>query len=146
MFSKAAAAQLRQEFWTSFGKSFPRKWLLYNTKIKGFSFKFVANKKQALVCLDIESFDKTKNELLFEQVHELKSNLTEDYLPDVIFDELYLLDNGKFIHRIYVKYKGEFNIHNKNTWQNVYYFFNEAMHQFEEFYEDFEDFIKRAVY
>jgi len=146
MFSKEESASLRKEFWTSYGKSFPRKWLLYNTQIKDFNFKFVANQKEAMVCLDIESFDRTKNELLFEQVLELKSNLTEDYLPDVIFDELYPLDNGKIIHRIYVKYNGEFNIYNKNTWQNVYLFFNEAMHQFEDFYEDFEDFIKRAIY
>ena len=146
MFSKAASTQLRKEFWRSFGKSFPRKWVLYKTKIKDFGFKFVADKKQALVCLDIESFDRTKNELLFDQVLELKNILTEDYLPDVIFDELYVLETGKIIHRIYVKYNGEFNIHDKNTWQNVYYFFNEAMHQFEEFYEDYEDFIKRAIY
>ena len=146
MFSKEESSQLRKEFWTSFGKSFPRKWVLYKTKIKDFGFKFVADKKQALVCLDIESFDRTKNELLFDQVLELKNILTEDYLPDIIFDELYVLETGKIIHRVYVKYNGEFNIHNKNTWQNVYYFFNEAMHQFEEFYEDYEDFIKRAIY
>ena len=146
MFSKEESSQLRKEFWTSFGKSFPRKWVLYKTKIKDFGFKFIADKKQALVCLDIESFDRTKNELLFDQVLELKNILTEDYLPDVIFDELYVLETGKIIHRVYVKYNGEFNIHNKNTWQNVYYFFNEAMHQFEEFYEDYEDFIKRAIY
>jgi hypothetical protein len=146
MFSKEESAQLRKEFWTSFGKSFPRKWLLYNTKIKDFNFKFVADKKQALVCLDIESYDRTKNELLYGQVLELKSILIEDYLPDIIFDDIYLLDTGKIIHRIYVKYNGKFNIHNKNTWQGAYLFFNEAMHQFEEFYEDYEDFIKQAIY
>ena len=146
MFSKEESLQLRKEFWTSFGKSFPRKWVLYHTKIKDFSFKFVADKKQALVCLDIESTYKSKNELLFDQLLELKTILTEDYLPDVIFDELYLLDNGKMIHRIYVPYKGDFNIHDKNTWQNVFLFFKEAMHQFEEFYENYEDFIKQAIY
>lgn len=146
MFSKEESASLRKEFWTSYGKSFPRKWLLYNTQIKGFSFKFVADQKKAMVCLDIESYDKTKNELLFEQLLEVKSNLLEDYLPDAVFDELYPLENGKLIHRVYVTYNGEFNIHNKNTWQGVFLFFNEAMHQFEEFYEDFEDFIKRAIY
>lgn len=146
MYSKEEATKIRKEFWTSYGKSFPRKWILYNTRIKDFSFKFVADKKQAMVCLDIESFDKTKNQLLFEQLLEIKSNLIEDYLPDAIFDELYLLDNGKFIHRVYVKYNGEFNIYNKNTWQGVYLFFNEAMHQFEEFFEDFEDFIRRAIF
>jgi len=52
MFSKEESAQLRKEFWTSFGKSFPRKWLLYNTQIKDFSFKFVAEKNQVLVCFN----------------------------------------------------------------------------------------------
>lgn len=146
MFSKEESAALRKEFWTSYGKSFPRKWLLYDTQIKGFSFKFVADKKQALVCLDIESNDKNKNELLFEQILDIKSNLLEDYLPDAVFDELYPVANGKLIHRVYVTYNGDFNIHNKNTWRGAFLFFNEAMHQFEEFYEDFEDFIKRAIY
>lgn len=145
MFSKEESAQIRKEFWTSFGKSFPRKWLLYNTKIKDFSFKFVADKKQALVCLDIESFDRTKNELLYGQIIELQNILVEDFLPDVIFDDLYMLDTGKLIHRVYVKYNGDFNIHDKNTWQGAYEFFNQAMDQFEEFYECYEDFIKLAI-
>lgn len=146
MFSKEESAQLRKLFWTSFGKSFPRKWILYNTQIKDFSFKFVANQNEAMVCLDIESYDKGKNKLLFDQILELKSILTEDYLSNVIFDEFYLLENGKIIHRIYVKYNGEFNIHNKGTWQGVYLFFNKIMNQFELFYEDFEDVIKQAIY
>lgn len=146
MFSKDESAQLRKLFWTSYGKSFPRKWVLYNTQIKGFSFKFVANKKQAMVCLDIESYDKAKNELLFEQLLELKSILLEEYLPEVIFDENYTLESGKTIHRIYVNHQQKFNIHDKNTWSDAFSFFNENMHQLEEFYEDFEDFIKQVIY
>lgn len=146
MFSKEESVSLRRNFWTSYGKSFPRKWLLYNTQIKDFSFKFVADKKQALVCLDIESYDKTKNELLYEQLLDVKSVLTKDYLPEVIFDPNYRLENGKIIHRIYVEHQQKFNIHDKNTWRDAYEFFNLTMHQFEEFYEDFEDFIKRAIY
>jgi len=46
MFSKEEAALLRKEFWTSFGKSFPKKWILYNTQVKGFSLKFVADRKK----------------------------------------------------------------------------------------------------
>ena len=45
MFSKIESENLRQEFWTSFGKSFPRKWLLYNTKLKGITFKFQADRE-----------------------------------------------------------------------------------------------------
>ena len=38
MFSASDAKQLRHEFWISFGKSFPRDWILYKTKVKGLSF------------------------------------------------------------------------------------------------------------
>ena len=53
MFSKETSRQLRQEFWIAFGKSFPRKWILYNTKIKELSFKFHFDTKKALVSLDL---------------------------------------------------------------------------------------------
>ena len=48
MFSKEESRILRQEFWTSFGKSFPRKWILYDTKLKGLSFKFHFDNRTAL--------------------------------------------------------------------------------------------------
>ena len=54
MFSKEESQRMRQEFWTSFGKSFPRKWTLYNTKIKGFSFKFYFDTKKAMVLVEID--------------------------------------------------------------------------------------------
>ena len=75
MFSKEEAVRLRKDFWTSFGKSFPKKWLLYNTKIKGFSFKFVADRKKALVSLDIENPDELVNLLYFDQLISLKTLL-----------------------------------------------------------------------
>ena len=34
MYSKEESSKLREEFWTSFGKSFPRKWILYRTGVK----------------------------------------------------------------------------------------------------------------
>ncbi|HKJ06301.1 MAG TPA: DUF4268 domain-containing protein [Flavobacteriaceae bacterium] len=146
MFSKEEAAQLRKLFWISFGKSFPRKWILYNTKIKGFSFKFVADRKKAMVALDIASNDEIKNELLFEQLLSLKTVLQENYLKNVIFDKNYTLENGKNISRIYVNYENKFSIYNKETWGNVFLFFKETMHQFELFYLEFEDYIKQAIY
>lgn len=145
MFSKEESARLRQEFWTSFGKSFPRKWLLYNTKIKGLSFKFVGDRKKAMVCLDIEHPDEIANELLYEQLLSLKTILTEEYLPEIIFDSTYELDNGKIIPRIYVNHEKKFSIHNKNTWRDCYEFFMETMPQFELFFYEYEDYIRQAI-
>lgn len=141
MFSKEEAARLRKEFWTSFGKSFPRKWLLYNTKIKGLSFKFVADRKKALVCFDIESSDEVANLLYYDQMLSLKS-LLEAELPNVIYDNSYALENGKQIHRIYVDHQQKFSIYNKNTWRACYEFFVETMGTFEVFYFEYEDIIK----
>lgn len=144
MFSKEEATQLRREFWTSFGKSFPRKWLLYNTKIKGFSFKFQADRKKALVCLDLEHPDDITNELLFDQMLSLK-NLLENDIPEVIYNEAYELDNGKTIFRIYVPFQKKFSIYNKNTWRDCYEFFVVTMPKFELFFYEYEDIIKQVL-
>jgi hypothetical protein len=138
LFSKEESRQLRHTFWTSFGKSFPRKWILYDTKIKGFSFKFHFDTKSALVALDLE--DDLENRITYwEKLQSLKSILKADYLPDAIFEETYILDNEKEISRIYVPLEQKVSIHNKNSWREVMEFFNQKMGLFESFFEDYKD-------
>ncbi|MFD2824722.1 DUF4268 domain-containing protein [Lacinutrix iliipiscaria] len=141
MFSKEESRQIRQQFWTSFGKSFPRKWILYDTKIKGFSFKFHFDTKSALVALDLE--DDLENRITYwEKLQALKSILQNEYLPEAIFEEEYFLDNGKEISRIYIPLTQKVSIHNKNTWQEVMVFFNTNMSLFEAFFEEYKEVIK----
>jgi len=141
MFSKEESRLLRQEFWTSFGKSFPRKWILYNTKLKGFSFKFHFDTKRALVALDLED-DLEHRITYWEKLLALKSILKDEYLPEAIFEEEYFLDNSKEISRIYVLLEQKVSIHNKNTWRDVMEFFNEKMTLFEAFFEEYKDIIE----
>ncbi|GAA4304224.1 DUF4268 domain-containing protein [Aestuariibaculum suncheonense] len=141
MFSKEESRQLKQEFWTSFGKSFPRKWILYHTKLKGFSFKFYFDNKKALVALDLED-DLEHRIKYWEKLEALKAILLDDYLPDAIYDEEYFLDNEKEISRIYVPLEQKVSIHNKNTWREVMEFFNEKMTLFEAFFEEYKDVIE----
>jgi len=141
MFSKEESRLLREEFWTSFGKSFPRKWLLYNTKIKGLSFKFYFDTKKAFVSLDLE--DDLENRINYwEKLQSLQSILRDEYLPEVIFEEEFYLENGKEISRIYVPLEQKVSIHNKNTWQETMVFFNIHMNLFEAFFEEYKDIIK----
>ena len=141
MFSKEESRLLREEFWTSFGKSFPRKWILYNTKLKGFTFKFHFDTKSALVALDLE--DDLENRINYwEKLTALKSILTEEFLPNAIFEEAYILENGKEISRIYVPLNDKVSIHNKNTWQKTMEFFNENMSLFEAFFEEYKDILE----
>ena len=141
MFSKERSRQLREEFWISFGKSFPRKWLLYNTKIKDFSFKFHFDTKLALVTLDIETPDLEKRMALWDRLISLKTILREEFLPNAIFDDGYMLDNGKEISRMYVQLEGV-SIHNKDTWQRTMVFLNEKMILFEAFFESYGDMMR----
>ena len=140
MFSKQEAQQMRKEFWIAFGKSFPRKWILYNTKIKDFSFKFNADSKKAEVSLDIEINDEIFRNAYFEKMWSLESILEEE-IGAIQKDEFYTLENGKVIARFWIT-KENVSVYNKNTWQEIFEFFVEKMDGFERVYYEYEDFIK----
>lgn len=138
MFSKEESRLLREEFWTSFGKSFPRKWVLYNTRIKGLSFKFYFDTKKALVALDLEGSLEHRIKY-WQKLEALKTILKNNYVRSAVFEDIYYLDNSKEISRIYVPLQKSVSIHNKNTWQNVMEFFNENMSNFEAFFLEYKD-------
>jgi len=140
MFSKQEAQKLKTEFWTAFGKAFPRKWLLYDTKIKDFSFKFYADNKKAEVSLDIEMKDELFRNAYYEKIWSLESIL-EDEVGELMKDEFYTLENGKVISRIWVE-KHNVSIYNKQTWPDIFEFFVEKMDAFERLFYEYEDFIK----
>ncbi|MCC2590159.1 DUF4268 domain-containing protein [Chryseobacterium sp. MFBS3-17] len=140
MFSKEEARQIKQEFWTAFGKSFPRKWLLYNTKIKDMAFKFSADHKKAEVSLDIEMKDELFRNAYYEKIWSLEDML-QAYIGEFSKDEFYTLENGKVISRIWVTLENV-SVFNKNTWQEIFEFFVQKMEAFELFYYEYEDFIK----
>lgn len=140
MFSKEQAATLKKEFWTAFGKSFPRKWLLYDTKIKDFSFKFYADNKKAQVSLNIEMQDEIFRNAYFEKIQSLESMFTEE-IPELILDENFTLENGKIISKIWVEKNGV-SLFNKNSWQEIFEFFFDNMEKIEQLYFEYEDYIK----
>ena len=140
MFAKQEAQQLKKEFWTAFGKAFPRKWLLYDTKIKDFSFKFYADNKKAEVSIDIEMKDELFRNAYYEKIWSLESIL-EDEIGAFSKDEFYVLENGKVVSRIWVEKNGV-SIFNKQTWPDIFEFFVEKMDAFERLFYEYEDFIK----
>lgn len=141
MFSKEEALQIKKDFWIAFAEEYPRKWLLYNTKIKDVTFKFYVDNKKAQVLLDIEPKDEEKRKIYYEKVESLKTILLEDYLDDVIFERNFYLETGKVISRVWVEKTG-ISINNKNTWPDIFDFFAEKMDAFERFFYENEDYIK----
>ncbi len=140
MFSREESAKMRQEFWTSFGKSFPRKWILYQTKIKGLSFKFNFDTKKAMVLMEIEGSLEHRIKY-FEKMQSLQDILERDFLSNVVYAESYELDNGKEVSCIFVEKKGVC-IHNRETWWEAMLFLNENMSKIEDFWIEYEDFFR----
>lgn len=140
MFSKKEAQLLTTEFWTAFGKSFPKKWILYDTRIKDFSFKFYADSKTAMVSLDLEMKDETIRMAYLDKIKSLENFFQENIGEYSISDE-FQLENGKLISKIWVEKSGV-SIFNKNTWQEIFEFFVEKMEGFETVFLEFEDYIR----
>jgi len=141
MYSKEESLKIKKEFWIQFAEAYPRKWILYDTKIKDVTFKFYVDNKKALVLLDIEPKEEDKRKIYFEKIESLKTILTEDYLPEAILERNYYLETGKVISRIWVD-KFDVSLNNKATWEEIFDFFNETMSQFELFFYEYEDYIK----
>ncbi len=141
MYSREESKKIRQEFWTSFGKEYPRKWLLYNTGVKEIQLKFTFDRKFAMVSLDISDEDDLIREYYFEKLESLKNILETEYLSEIVYEANYELPEGKVVSRIYTRLD-KVSIYNKTDWPVVKEFLFRKMMLLEEFFSDFSDFIK----
>ncbi|WP_338840774.1 DUF4268 domain-containing protein [Flavobacterium ginsenosidimutans] len=141
MYSREESQRIKREFWVAFAEKYPRKWVLYDTKIKDFSFKFYVDNKKAQVLIDIEQRSDEKRNAYFEKLEALKSILEEEFIKDLVFEKNYTLESGKTISRIWVEKLGV-GFSNRNNWDAIFDFFNENMHALEMFYLEYDEFIK----
>lgn len=141
MYSKEETQKLKREFWVTFAEKYPRKWILYDTKIKDFSFKFFVDNKKAQVLIDIEHRNEDKRIAYYEKLEALKNILEEEFIQDLVFEKNYILENGKAISRIWVEKPGV-GFSNRKNWDDIFDFYNEKMSALELFYLEYDEFIK----
>ena len=141
MYSREENQRLKREFWVAFAEKYPRKWLLYDTKIKDFSFKFYVENTKAQVLIDIEHRNEIKRLQYFEKLESLKNILEEEFIPDLVFERNHVLENGKTISRIWVE-KLNVSVSNRKYWDEIFGFFFEKMNALELFYAEYDDYIK----
>ena len=141
MYSREETQRLKREFWIAFAEKYPRKWLLYDTKIKDFSFKFYVDNRKAQVLIDIEHRNEEKRLQYFEKLESLKSILEDEFVKDLVFEKNFHLENGKIISRIWVE-KENVSVSNRNYWDEIFDFFQEKMLALELFYLEYDEYIK----
>ncbi|WP_121665616.1 DUF4268 domain-containing protein [Mesonia aquimarina] len=142
MFSREESKKIRKEFWTSFGKQSPKKWILYDTKIKEINLKFHFDTKKASVGIIIDTEDELIKEYYFEKFESLKNLLLSEVDKDFILDPNFETESGKIIGNIYLP-KENVSIHNKKTWPEVFEFFNTKMLSLEQFFIEYYHIIKQ---
>lgn len=140
MFSREEAKRVREEFWINFGKEYPRKWVLYDTKIKDIQLKFSFTNEAAGVSLDITSPDEVIREYYFEKLLSLQNILLTEYLPDAEYEAHYDLPEGKTISRLFVEIKRVI-IYRKTDWPLVQEFLYDRMDLLESFFLEYRDVI-----
>jgi len=141
MYSREESQKIKREFWVAFAEKYPRKWVLYDTKIKDFSFKFFVDNKKAQVLIDIEHRSDEKRTAYFEKIEALKNILEEEFVSDLVYEKNYTLESGKTISRIWVEKQGV-GFSNRNNWDAIFDFFFEKMNALEMFYLEYDEFIK----
>ena len=141
MYSREETQRLKRDFWIAFAEKSPRKWMLYDTKIKDFSFKFYVDNKKAQVLIDIEPRNEDSRIAYFEKLEALKNILEEEFIKDLVFEKNFVLENGKIISRIWVEKLGV-SVSNKKYWDEIFDFLNEKMHALEMFFLEYDEFIK----
>ena len=141
MYSKLENQKLKHKFWVEFAQKYPRKWVLYDTKIKDFSFKFYVENTKAQVHIDIEMRNKELRMQYFEKLVSLKNILEDEFIKDLVFERNLTLENGKTISRVWVE-KGNVSVSHRKYWDEIFDFFYEKMNALELFYLDYDEFIK----
>jgi len=141
MYSREETQRLKREFWIAFAEKYPRKWLLYDTKIKDFSFKFYVDNRKAQVQIDIEHRNDEKRTAYFEKLESLKGILEEEFVNDLVFEKEFYLENGKTISRIWVE-QVDVSVSNRKYWDQIFDFFNQKMSALELFFHEYGDYIK----
>ena len=141
MYSKEENQRLKREFWIAFAEKYPRKWVLYDTKIKDFSFKFYVENTKAQVLIDIEHRNEDRRLQYFEKMEALRSILEREYISGLVFEKNFTLDSGKTISRIWVE-QSQVSVSNRKYWDAIFDFFFEKMNALEMFYLEYEAIIK----
>lgn len=141
MYSKEENQRLKREFWIAFAEKYPRKWVLYDTKIKDFSFKFYVENTKAQVLIDIEHRNEDKRLQYYEKMEAFRSILETEYISGLVFEKNFTLDSGKTISRIWVE-QSQVSVSNRKYWDAIFDFFFEKMNALEMFYLEYETIIK----
>jgi len=142
MYSRQQASELRQAFWTAFGKYMQPilsaeaekvNWVNYKTGEKNIYFRMNAGNRSSSVAIEITHPDIELQQLYFEQFVQLKTLLHNALNEEWNWQLHFVDDNGKVISRIY-KELNNASLFNQNDWPALISFFKPRIIALDEFW------------
>lgn len=147
MYSKTEAAQIKQAFWTAFGKymspvlsseGLKISWVNYHTGFKNLYFRMNADNKKAVVSIELTQPDVEMQQLIFERLGQFRKIL-EDHVNEEWTWVLHQRDSsGKTISRIYTEINNV-SVFNQQTWPEIISFFKPRIIALDEFWNLVKD-------
>jgi hypothetical protein len=141
MYSKQQASQLRQEFWTNFGRYMQPvlssegeriNWVNYKTGVKHVFFRMVAS-KGASIAIVMEHPDIENQKKCFHQFVQLRKLFENTMNETWNWENGVAGENGKIISRISRELKGV-HVFNKADWPALISFFKPRLVALDEFW------------
>lgn len=150
MYGKEENKQLRQDFWTGFGKRMQvhqsargpkQRWVNYRTGVKAIFFRMEADRNLLRLSIDLQHKDKGIRQLFFEQWEELKTMLHSNSGHTWAWEANWALNSGTEISRIYV-FEDKWSIYRKEDWEMMWNWLQELILTLDELWADAIDLFK----
>ena len=152
MYSREEVKILKRNFWTGFDafcaelprfKIRKRKWILYNTKIKGVELKFDAARDGAYVIFELNHPKLSKRLEMFELMKKYKV-VVDQFFADAEWQEQFEKPCGTLVSRIY-RHLGGLDIHRQEQWPEFYPFLSREMCHCERMFKEMRELLQDCV-
>lgn len=144
MYSKTESSEIKQAFWTAFGKymalhpisrSAKINWINYKTGVKHLYFKMDADKTSATISIELNHPDLGVQELMFEQFRELKRLLESSLGEEWDWSLHDINSHQQTVSTIKTQLPGV-SIFRKEDWPSIISFFKQRIVALHEFWND----------
>ncbi|TKG88141.1 DUF4268 domain-containing protein [Puteibacter caeruleilacunae] len=151
MYSKEEKKKLVRDFWNQFDEyssQIPelmhkkKKWMLYNTKIAGVTFKFDVQRKYTAVILELSQRNEKRRLEMYEKLESYKAIIEEGFEDGLIWDFAFVRESGQEVCRVFTELEGP-DFHRKSDWEAIFEFMATNMMRLENSFLDIRDILQQ---
>lgn len=153
MLSKEALKNYKIDFWTGFKKRMQKhksssgkktNWLNYKTNLSNIYVRMETDKRTIRFCFDFQLKDNEIREIVWEQMHELKTVLESEMGEEAVWHENYPSDHVHYLNRIFWQKEG-LNYLNQEDTEEIYAYFEHKLLCFDRFYDTYQEILINLI-